>query len=160
MSDYSYLHEVEAVSFRVEEARDLAEVVPFLLEQGFVLHDDVASLDREGPIPTWQHSSIVEVEFSYQGEEVFGFDEGIWDSVRLEYLFASLPFECAETFLKSASAFEAYLGVRPIHRDAPATIDEMRTAFQEYREELLLKTGDAPGSKSLAVLIHSTYPRR
>jgi hypothetical protein len=80
----------------------LGELIRFFRSQGFALHDDVVSLDRKGKVPPWQHSSIVEVQTEFCGEEVFGLDEdGLWDCLSLKFLVASLPFELVERFVQT-----------------------------------------------------------
>ncbi len=157
---YEYLHEVEKVELCSQVARPTAELPLIFRKLGFTLHDDVVSFDRHGKIPPWQHSSIVEVEVSHNGEEVFGFDEGEWDSIRLKYLFATLPYELADKFVKVAFSVSKEL-VLPL-RHAGMIVDEMtlQRHFAEIGKELLDQTGEEAGSEGLAILIHSTYPRR
>jgi hypothetical protein len=35
----------------------------------------------------------------------------------------------------------------------------LRKSFLEINSEIMAKTGEAPGSESLAILIQNTYPR-
>jgi hypothetical protein len=158
--DFSYLHEVELVELRSVTPRSVIELVPVFKSCGFTFHDDVVSLVRKGRVPPWQHSSVIEVEVQRNGEEVFGFKEGEWDSIQLKYLFASLPFELVDKFFESAMAVADQLGVTPTRHGKVVTADDLRLAFAAVREELLRETGDDAGSEALAIFIHSTYPRR
>lgn len=158
--DYSYLHEIEFVEFRSVAPRSVVELVPVFKSCGFTFHDDVVSLDRKGRIPPWQHPSVIEVEVQRNGEEVFGFDEGEWDSIQLKYLFASLPFELVDEFVDSVIAVADQLRITPTRHGKEVTAAELRRAFAEVREELIRETGDDAGSEGLAIFIHSTYPRR
>src|SRR4051794_279088 len=98
--EYENLHEFETVELRSATMRATSELLPVFERLGFTLHDDVVSLDRKGVIPPWQHPSIVEVEILGGNQEVFGFDDGKWDVIRLKYLFASLPFELVDQFIE------------------------------------------------------------
>ena len=158
--DYSYLHEIERVEFRSVTPRSVVELVPVFKSCGFTLHDDVVSLDRKGRVPPWQHSSVVEVEVQRNGEEVFGFEEGEWDSIELKYLFASLPFELVDEFVECVMAVAEQLGVTPTRHGKEVTADDLRQGFAAVREELIRETGDDAGSEGLAIFIHSTYPGR
>jgi len=158
--DYSYLHEIESVELRSVTPRSVAELVPVFRASGFTFHDDVVSLDRKGRVPPWQHPTIVEVEVQWNGEEVFGFEEGKWDSIQLKYLFASLPFELADEFVESVMALAERIGITPTHHGKEVTANDLRLAFAAAREELIRETGDDAGSEELAIFIHSTYPRR
>src|SRR5262249_49290027 len=134
MSEFEYLHELEGVVFQSDAAKPLTELWPIFRAHGFARHDDVVSLDLGGSVPPWQHSSIVEVQVLYEGEEVFGFDEGLWDTVRLEYLFASLPFEFVGTFVNTVEQISRDLGISPSYRSAPADSDSLLSALQAARE--------------------------
>lgn len=157
--DYSYLHEVERVRLSSSAPRPLAELPAVFASQGFKLHDDVLSLDRGGNIPPWQHPSIVEVAVFHEDEEVFGFDEGVWDAIELTYLFASLPFENVERFLAVVAATCEQLSLCPEFRGKATTLGSLRVEFDKIKDEVQSQTGEMPGSEGLAILIHSTYPR-
>lgn len=160
MTNYTHLYEVEQVEICLKVPRPIAELAPIFLKLGFTFHDDIVSLDRHERIPPWQHSSVVEIELLFRGDEVYGFDEGEWDTMRIKYLFASLPFELSDKFLEIAFLIGNELSL-PLTQ-AGAAIDQMwlRQRFNWIRQELLDKTGEEPGSEGLAILIHSTYPRR
>ncbi len=157
---YEYLHEVERVELCSQVARPTAELPLIFRKLGFTFHDDVVSFDRHGKMPPLQHSSIVEVEVLRNGEEVFGFDDGEWDAIRLKYLFATLPYELVDTFVKVAFSVSKEL-VLPL-RYSGTIVDEMtlQRHFAEIRKDLLGQTGEDAGSERLAILIHSSYPRR
>jgi len=159
MSEFAYLHKLEIVTFQSPREVQLSDALPVFRSQGFTLHDDVLSLDRRGRIPPWQHLSIVEVEFQHNQEEVFGFEGGIWDSVSLKYLFASLPFELTDTFVKVVERTEQGLGIMPRYAGEAVKTADLKRAFDKHREELLHETAAEPGSESLAVFIQGTYPR-
>ncbi|MEZ6140755.1 MAG: hypothetical protein R3B84_09310 [Zavarzinella sp.] len=158
--NYEYLHELEEVELCVSDARPISELLPIFRKLGFTFHDDVVSLDRPVRVLPWQHSSVVEIEILFNGKEVFGFDEGKWDTIRLKYLFATLPYELADMFVETAIAVGKELCL-PL-RHAGVTIDEtsLRQRFSIIRMELFDNTGEEPGSEGLAILIQSTYPRR
>lgn len=158
--NYEHFHEVEHVEICTSALRPIPELAPIFRKLGFTFHDDVVSLDRKENIPPWQHSSIVEVEIICSGEEIFGFEEGEWESIRIQYLFASLPFELTDKFVETAFLISKELSL-PLQK-AGATIDEiwLRQRFDWIRQDLLEQTGEEAGSESLAILIHSTYPRR
>lgn len=158
--DFRYLHEVELVEFLSDHPRPLSELVPIFTALGFTVHDDVVSLDRSGRIPPWQHSSLVEVEVLRDGEELFGFEEGEWDTIQLKYLFASLPFEKSVEFLNTVEAIAKALAIVPRYRGSETDVSTLSNEFERIRDELLTETGEDPGSEGLAILIHSTYPRR
>ena len=160
MMNYEYLHEVEHVEIRSPIPRPISELAPIFRSLGFTFHEDIVSLDRQERMPPWQHSSVVEVEVLCGGEEIFGFDEGQWDTIRIKYLFASLPFELTDKFVEIAFLMSKEIAI-PLER-AGETIDEksLRERFAWIRKELLDQTGEEAGSEGLAILIHSTYPRR
>lgn len=159
MTRFEYLHEVETVTFRTSSPRPLREAKDVFISCEFKLHDDVLSIDRDEPFPVWQHSSIAEVEFQLAGREVFGFSRGKWDSVHVEYLFSSLPFDCLTDYLKAISTLSDLLQIQPEYMGKVKSVAEIRDAMLRHREELLEHTGEEPGSETLAILVHSTYPR-
>ncbi len=156
---FEYLHEVEVVSLYSNQKRPLKVLLSVFYEQGFTLDDDIVSLDRTDSVPPWQHSSIVEVECQLHGEEVFGFDEGDWDSLHLEYLFATLPFECAESFVSVVARTCKLLSIDPTFNGQITTCESLMRDFAIIREELMAVTGEDAGSEGLAIHIRSTYPR-
>ncbi len=157
---YEHLYEVEQVEIHSQVARPVAELAPIFLKLGFTVHDDVVSLDRRGRIPPWQHSSVVEIEILLCGEEVFDFAEGKWDTMRIKYLFASLPFELTEKFIENAFSIGKDLSLPIMY--AGLEIDEqwLRQRLGWIRQKLLDQTGEEAGSEGLAIIIHSQYPRR
>lgn len=158
--NYEYLHEVEIVELRTSTPRPISELLPVFDRLGFELHDDLVSFDRKEKIPPWQHSSIAEVEVQYNHEEIFGFDEGEWTTLRLKYLFASLPYELAEKFFKITFALSEQLATPVYFRGSIVSASELSFRFNQVRDELLSETGQDAGSEQLAILIQSTYPRR
>src|SRR5262249_6750946 len=102
----------------------------------------------------------VEVEVRYHNEEVFGFGDGEWDELRLKYLFASLPFEASEQFIRSVAITSEHLRIASEFRGQITDALRLRKDFEEIRADLVSAIGDEPGSESLAILIQSTYPRR
>lgn len=158
--EYDYLHEVEQVELRSPNSRSLSELPTTFKQLGFTIHDDVLCLDRIGKVPPWQHCSIAEVEVQRNGEEVFGFDEGDWDLIRLKYFFATVPYELAERFIAAALAISRNL-LLPVRYDS-SEVDEafLRQQFAKVRADLLAETGEDAGSEGLAILIQSRYPRR
>jgi len=160
MKDYSHLHEEEVVSFCAPNPRPVAELLELFLAQGFTLHDDVLCLDRSNRGQPWQSSSIVAVEVSCRGKEIFGFEEGEWDEVKLKYLFAYLPFELTERFFVVIETTGRELGMGPQRNGKPTSIDALRADFQAFKTQLLAEVGDEPGSESAAIVIQYTYPRK
>ena len=158
--NYDYLHEVESVELHSPIRRPLSELPRLFRPLGFVVHDDVLSLDRDDKVPPWQHSSTVEIEVQRDSKEVFGFRAGEWDVVCFRYLFATLPYELTDRFIEVAVAASARLSLPMISNGRPVDEDALRQWFAQIREELLTETGEEPGSEGLAILIHSTYPRR
>ncbi len=157
---YEYLHEVEQVEITTPVRRPLAELLPLFPQLGFKRHDDVVSLDRKGRIPPWQHSAIVEIETRCNGKEMFGFHEGEWDSILLRYLFATLPYELTNTFVDITYAVSRKLSL-PVKQHGVEIDDAtLRERFSKTRADLTSETGMDAGSEELAILIHSTYPRR
>lgn len=157
--DYSYLHEIELVELRSSTPRRIADLVPIFKSCGFTFHDDVVCLDREGKVPPWQHPSVVEVEIQLNGDEVYGFDSGMWELIQLKYLFASLPFELTEQFAKAVFCVSEALGIPPEHNGQKVTKTDLLKSFELSRLELVGETGEDAGSEGLAIFIHSTYPR-
>lgn len=153
-------HEIEVVELHSTVHRTLSELLTCFRELEFTIHEDVASLDRKGDVPLWQHSSIVEVTIQCDCEEVFGFDEGEWNAIQLKYLYATLPHELTERFIDIVSGISKVL-LLPIEYQG-CQIDEigLRQRFAQIRTDLLAKTGEEAGSEALAILIHQSYPRR
>lgn len=160
MTSYEYLHEVEEVELQANPARPVHELLPMFRSLGFTLHDDVVSLDRRGRVPPWQCDSIVEVEVRSGGEEVYGFEDGEWDAIRLRYLFATLPADLIDRFIDVVFAVSHALSLPVHYRGAEVDEASLRRLFAEVQADLAAETGEEPGSQSLAILIHSTYPRR
>ena len=155
-----YFHEVESVDICSRASRPLSELTLVFRDLGFTFHDDIVSLDRQENVPPWQHPSIVEIQVLCRGEEVFGFEAGEWDTIRVNYLFASLPFDLADNFIEVSHLISKKLSLPLEH--AGEIVDEMwlRERFARIRQELLDHTGEEPGSEGLAILIRSRYPRR
>ena len=153
-------HEEECIEFRAEIARPVRELRSLFKRLGFTFHDDVVSLDREGSIPPWQHTSIVEVEIQREGKELVGLNEGTWDTVQLKYLFATLPFELTDLFIATVEQVSAELRIAPRFNGIQTTISDLKQRFKQINSELLENTGETAGSESLAILIQSSYPRR
>jgi hypothetical protein len=160
MMSYEYLHEVETVELRSSTLRTVSELLPVLERLGFTLHDDVVSLDRNGTIPPWQHSSIIEVEVLCNDHEVTGFEEGEWNAIRLKYLFASLPFELVDQFVEVALKLSRKLATSVSFRGTNVNVGDLKDRFDQIRDEVLSETGEDAGSEGLAIVIHGTYPRR
>lgn len=159
MKDYDYLHEIEVVTFQLSSPRPVRELLRLFTSQGFDLHDDVFSLDRKDRVLPWQHSSIAEVAIECGGREVFEFQDGVWDCLKLKYLFATLPFECVESFVQVVVAASRALGIIPEFRGRPTNTIELRNEFERMKAELIAEVGDEPGSESVAIFIRTTYPR-
>jgi hypothetical protein len=139
--------------------RPVSDLLPVFRKCGFVLHDDVVSLDRSGTIPPWQHSSIAEVEVLCNEQELFGFDDGVWNTIRLKYLFATLPFELAERFSATAFELNRELDTTVHFHGTVASIGDLNYNFALYREEVLNTTGVDVGTEGIAIAIQETYPR-
>lgn len=157
---YESLHELEYVELRSPSRRSTRDLVAIFKGHGFTLSDDVLFLARKGRLPPWQHSSIAEVRIECDGEEVFGFDEGEWTSIRLEYLFATLPFELVDRFIEAADAISRELGTPMLFRGTVVKATELRDIFEQINADLVSSTGEMPGSDGVAILIQSTHPRR
>ena len=91
---------------------------------------------------------------------MFGFGDGEWDTIQLKYLFASLPFELVDRFIENVMLVAGRLGLTPEYQGSTTNASVLRSQFGQFRDELLTETGDDAGSESLAIFIHSTYPRR
>ena len=157
--DFKYLHEVEFVEIHSITKRPVSRLLPIFRGLGFILHDDVVSLDRKERIPPWQHTSIIEVEVLCDKEEVFGFREGDWDALYLEYHFATLPFELAERFIEIVFQLSVKLETTVMYQGVNVIASELKRQFSLIHDELYSETGEEPGSEGLAILIQSTYPR-
>lgn len=156
---YEYFHEVEAVELNLPKARRTSTLKPIFKKLGFVLHEDVFSLDRKDHVPPWQHTSVVEVEVLRHGQEVFGFHDGECDLLRLKYLFASLPYQCSERFIDVSFLLQAELDTPLLYHGKEVDRDDLKSRFDECRSELLSMTGEDAGSERLAIMILETYPR-
>lgn len=157
---YEYFHEVETIDLRHSQAQLTSDLLPVFRRRGFTLHEDVLSLDREGAIPPWQNSSIVDVEVVHNDQDVYDFEEALWSTLRLKYLFASLPFEFVDQFIDVAYALSQELGTSLTFRGRNIDRGELKAHFERFRDEVLTTTGEDVGSEGLAILIYSTYPRR
>lgn len=153
------LHEIEQVELVSSVRKSLSELLVIFRSLNFTLHDDVVSLDRKERVPPWQHSSIVEIQIQLDGVDVYGFDEGSWNLIRLQYLYATLPYVLTETFIDVAFAVSDRLLLPVMFHGAPVDKSTLRHSLSRIRDELITETGEEPGSKGLAILIHSTYPR-
>lgn len=158
--DFEKLHEEECVELVSDKKRSLTELKSTFKTYGFTFHDDVVSLDRKGRIPPWQHPSTVEVEVSCESEEVFGFDAGEWDLIRLKCLFATLPYAESEEFIRVAFALANALALPVIHNGTLVAQSDLKDRFSQIRDELIVETGEDVGSEGLAILIQKTYHRR
>lgn len=160
MMDFENLHEDECLSLVPVKKRPLTELKSVFKSHGFTFHDDLVSLDRKGRIPPWQHPSTVEVEVTCEGDEVFGFDSGEWDLIRLKYLFATLPYSESEEFIRTAFSLANALELSVFYDGAPTTPTDLKDRFSNIRDKLIVETGEDVGSEGLAILIHKTYHRR
>ena len=87
--EFEYLHEVVCVELQSTVSRPLFELSQVFENLEFTLHDDVVIFDRNGNIPLWQRTSVISVEITLEGEEVFGFEEGEWDTIRAQVFVLS-----------------------------------------------------------------------
>ncbi len=159
MESTDELDRIFSVVFQAKSPRSLPKLLPIFLDQGFTLYEEVVSLDRIGKIPPWQHSSIVEVECRLDGDEVFGFEEGCWTEVELQYLFSALPFNLASSYLSVVHQISEALKLEPQIDGKEATIDMLKNRMDKIHSCLVSKSGMEPGSEELAILIQSTLHR-
>ena len=152
-------HESKCVTLHSEVTHTTQELVVHFEALGFTFYDDVASLDRTDRVKPWEHSSIVEAEVQYQGEEVFGFDDEKWDVLILEYMFATLPLELLPCFVNTVFALSERLSLQALYDGTRTNPDELRHKLLLDRDKLLHDTGLSVGSEDLAIAIARSYPR-
>ena len=156
---FDRLHEAETVTLTSHEDRPIAALQLILLSLGFILHEDVFSMDRVDKCPPWQSTLIIQVELLLNGIEVFDLD-GNWNELRLRYLFASVPSDLIDRFCDTVMELARRLQLTPHLNGHPITRKELDDHFRKCLEELESEFGETPGSESVAILIQSTYPRK
>ena len=71
------------------------------------------ALNRTGKFRPGNTHAMVEVEVLHEGEEIFGFEEGLWDTIELKYLLGSLPLKNTNRFLECGGDHVSSLGHPP-----------------------------------------------
>jgi hypothetical protein len=156
--DYSKLHESESVHLQLGRHVSVAELRTHFVEAGFREADDFFYLPRQDNCRPWQSEEIATADF-FDGDQQVEC-EGICDRVHFSYLFASLPAEHIATFISALGWFRDALGGELEHRGERLDLEGLRSRFDSYRQDLLDEVYEHPGSESLAILIHESYPRR
>ncbi len=157
--NYDYLHEVEFVELSNAQGIPRIALLPVFQKLGFKRFDDIVSLEREGNVPPWQAQSLVEVKVFFNDAEVYGFGDEDWDVLRLEYLFASLPFDLVATYVDVVFQVSESLKSPLLDQGKEINTEKLMTKFTQARDELLTEAGCDPGSEFLQIFIQSTYPR-
>lgn len=158
-SDYDWLHEVEKVDIAAGQFQELSALLGLFLDLGFTLHDDVVSFDRVDFVHPWQHTSIVEVMVLHNGEEVFGFDDGIWNAMTLKYLTPNLPQDCVRVFSNKVIAVASALETHALYRGRPISEQVLFQELTDCCNDIRTHSSLEVGSEELAKLIRCTYPR-
>ena len=155
--DFAKLHEEVVVVLCSDRLLRIHDARESMVALGFKRHDDVWSLDRTGLVPTWQHGSIVELDFLNDGTEVYANES--WDAIQCRYLFASLPLNCIPFFVDVVFALSDKLLLSVSLGGRTARREDLLKHFEQCAGDLQSEFGEVPGSESLAILIQSTYPR-
>lgn len=158
MTDYLKFHEIESIYFRPASSRAWPELAECLKGEGFTFEGDVFYKVRTGRIPPWQHKMIAEVRIFLDGVEVYGRGSR-WDLLRIDYLFAYLPAECIEDFMRIVGSVANRLGLRPELNGAIVSSGDLRAAFDNFARDLMCELAEEPGTEALAAYLASTYPR-
>jgi hypothetical protein len=164
VTDYDFLHESELVVLQVPQPRRCAALWAILTELGYTLREDVFSFDRRENAPPWQSEAVVELDVLLSGVELLLTDnearqpDQFFDTVRAEYLLATLPREHIPVFAEQVALLGARLEIPLRHQRRIISRQELEAQFDAYADELTAALGE-PGSEGVAIYIESTYPR-
>jgi len=156
--DHSKLHEIETVSLVLGRRVAVKDLSQAFLERGFTEVDDFFTLSRTDACPAWQIDSIITAQFLLSSEQV-DLDSSC-DSIRFDYLLASLPSDFIPVFIGAIRGFAESFGGELRHRNERVYADRLLELFGSYVRDIDAEVAEQPGSELLAILIEQSYPRR
>jgi hypothetical protein len=159
MIDYQKFHEIESVYFRPASSRAWRDLYRCLVSAGLTFDGDVFFRSRTGKIPPWQHRMTAEVHIYLDRAEVYG-RGSTWDVLRIDYMFAYLPADCAENFIGIIELIGECLGLSPELNGAITNSDGLRASFDDFFDDLARELAEEPGTEALASFLACTYPRK
>ncbi|WP_154668141.1 hypothetical protein [Pseudoduganella violaceinigra] len=137
----------------------------WLKRRGYKSEDDFYYLKRKGRIPPWQTDAIVTVDIRLNSSAIYETEEDVeegsstaWNSLKLDYLMASLPRECIELFLEEVEQISNCFGLEVKFELAEVDVPSLRASLNVIADSLDRDFGGA-GSEELAILIAQEYAR-
>ncbi|KQV49767.1 hypothetical protein [Duganella sp. Root336D2] len=139
------------------------ELHTWLKRRGYKSEDDFYYLVRKGRVPTWQTDTIATVELKLSGTPIYETEEDVeegistcWNSLEVEYLMASLPRECIDSFVEEVTQLSAHFDLKLQFEQALTDPHSIRGAFNRIADRLERDFGGA-GSEELAILIYREH---
>lgn len=166
--NFDKLHEKEVVSLMLDPPRPVSSLADTLSSIGFRRMDDFCYLPRRDQGSVWQSETVTTATFYAVGSELSQYvdeepeDDSAdlqSDEIRFDYLLASLPEACIQTFLSSLRHLQELIGGRLVHRDESVSMANLEACFLCYVEDIEQELAEAPGSEFLAIFISESYPR-
>ena len=165
---FDKLHEKEVVSLMLDPPRLVSSLANSLSSIGFRWMDDFCYLPRRDQGSIWQSETITTATFHAVGAELSQYvDEEPeadsadlqCDEIRFDFLLASLPQACIQTFLSGLRHLQELIGGRLVHRGESVSIANLEVCFSSYVADIQQELAEEPGSEFLAIFISESYPR-
>jgi hypothetical protein len=162
------LHEKEVVSLMLDPPRLASSLTDTLSSIGFRRMDDFCYLPRSDQRSVWQSETVITATFHAVGSELSqNVDEQPrahstdlqCKQIRFDYLLASLPQACIQTFLSHLRHLHELIGGMLVHRGKPISIANLEACFSSYVGDIQQELAEEPGSEILATFIEDSYPR-
>jgi len=159
-------HEKESVILRGTVRRSRGDLARYLRGLGFQAIDDFYTYPRPGRLPKWQSLDLLSVDVLIQGKAVYETEDDVadgvateWDSLRCDYLLATLPRECIVRAVALVGEICGSWQLELTYAESAVDSSELLARWNEIASNLASKYAP-PGSEELAILIASSYPRR
>lgn len=159
LSPHPNFHESVEPRLKLNRVLSPGEANRVLKSLGFKLHYDCYDFPRPDPKPhpNWQSDALVSLAMYRNGEEVDAQEE--CDELGFQYLLASLDAALVDPFLELVVTTQSAFGGVVEFSGKESSIDDIRRYIDSCITELMTEWGEEPGSKTLDILIASSYPR-
>ena len=156
------LHEREEIWLKASDNLPRLELQNLLFSRGFKAEDDFYFLDRPDAPKPWQAISVMTIDVLFRGSMIKDLEEecdaeaGEWDTLRIEYLMASLPTQFIEDCAKECEAIASRFGLQIKLGNAVLERGQLQSRLQKIADNLASEV-DEPGSEALGILIAQLY---
>lgn len=157
--DYSHFHERKDV-WLYSSKKPCSQLWRLLNEKGFKRKDEIYSFDRpkNENIEIWESDTIVGVDVFNDDKAVYYGDRS-WTKINFYYLLATLPRNYIHTFCRIVESVSESLELPIYYDEQIISFQELENKLQTCADESANTIGE-PGSKTAAMLIEMSYPRR